>query len=211
MATKLLSPKQENMINFITEFLQDKGYPPSIRDIAVGCGISSTSVVAYNLNKIEQAGYIHRHSDISRGLKFLNRDGELVSVPIVGEIAAGKPIPVPASESRDTIPVAKVEVSRDLISGKDKVYALRVKSDSMLDALIGEEDVVLMEDTDRAENGDMAAVWLKREQKITLKKFYVEADFVRLQPANNQIKPIYTALNNVEIQGRVLAVIRRMA
>ena len=157
MATKLLSPKQENMINFITEFLRDKGYP------------------------------------------------------LVGEIAAGKPIPVPASESKNTIPVAKVEVSRDLIPGKGEVYALRVKSDSMLDALIEEGDVVLMEYTGRAENGDRAAVWLKREQKVTLKKFYVEADFARLQPANNQMKPIYTTLNNVEIQGRVLAVIRRMA
>jgi repressor LexA len=71
MAIKSLSPKQERIIKFVTEFLSDKGYPPTIRDIAAGCGISSTSVVAYNLNKLEQAGYIRRHSDISRGIKFL--------------------------------------------------------------------------------------------------------------------------------------------
>jgi len=84
MAVKSLSPKQERIINFVTEFLNDKGYPPTIRDIAAGCGISSTSVVAYNLNKLEQAGYIRRHSDISRGIKFLSpqhKGRKLVYIP----------------------------------------------------------------------------------------------------------------------------------
>jgi repressor LexA len=208
---KLLSPRQESIINFITGFLQGNGYPPSIRDIAAGCGISSTSVVAYNLNKLEQAGYIHRHNDISRGIKFLNRAGELVSVPIVGEIAAGEPIPVPASDSGNFIPMGRVEVSKELIRGKDEVYALRVKGDSMVDALIGHGDIVLMEYVNSAENGDMVAAWLRKEQEVTLKKFYVDSDYIRLQPANSKMKPVYTTLNNVEIQGKVLAVIRRMS
>jgi len=212
MAVKSLSPKQERIINFVTEFLNDKGYPPTIRDIAAGCGISSTSVVAYNLNKLEQAGYIRRYSDISRGIKFLSpqqKVGKLVYIPIVGVIAAGEPIPVP--DTGDIVPSEGLEVSEGLVRGRQDVYALRVKGDSMLDALIGDGDIVLMDYVGSAENGDMVAVWLKEEQEVTLKKFFAESNRIRLEPANRQMKPIYTTLDNVEIQGRVVAVIRRIS
>ncbi len=211
MAIKSLSPKQERIINFVTEFLNDKGYPPTIRDIAAGCEISSTSVVAYNLNKLEQAGYIRRHSDISRGIKFLTpqkKGRKLVHVPIVGVIAAGEPIPVP--DAGTIIPNEGLEVSKELIRGKQDIYALRVKGDSMLDALIGDGDIVLMDHVSSAEKGDMVAVWLKEEQEVTLKRFFSEPDHIRLEPANSQMKPIYTTPDNVEIQGRVVAVIRRI-
>ena len=212
MAVKSLSPKQERIINFVTEFLDDKGYPPTIRDIATGCGISSTSVVAYNLNKLEQAGYIRRHSDISRGIKFLTpekKGGKLVYIPIVGVIAAGEPIPVP--DTGDDIPNERLEVSEELVRGKQDIYGLRVKGDSMLDALIGDGDIVLMDYVGNAENGDMVAVWLKEEQEVTLKRFFAEPNRIRLEPANSQMKPIYTNQDNVEIQGRVVAVIRRIS
>jgi len=212
MAIKSLSPKQERIINFVTEFLRDKGYPPTIRDIAAGCGISSTSVVAYNLNKLEQAGYIRRHSDISRGIKFLTpqqKGGKLVYIPIVGVIAAGEPIPVP--ETGNIIPNEGLEVSEELVRGKQDIYALRVRGDSMLDALIGDGDIVLMNYGNSAENGDMVAVWLKAEQEVTLKRFFAEPNRIRLEPANSQMKPIYTTPDNVEVQGRVVAVIRRIS
>jgi len=212
MAIKSLSPKQERIINFVTEFLHDKGYPPTIRDIAAGCGISSTSVVAYNLNKLEQAGYIRRHSDISRGIKFLTpqeKGGKLVYIPVVGVIAAGEPIPVP--DTGNIIPNEGLEVSEELVRGKQDIYALRVRGDSMLDALIGDGDIVLMDYVGSAENGDMVAVWLKEEQEVTLKRFFAEPNRIRLEPANSQMKPIYTTPNNVEIQGRVVAVIRRIS
>jgi len=212
LAIKSLSAKQENIINFITDFLRDKGYPPSIRDIAAGCGISSTSVVAYNLNRLEQAGYIRRHSDISRGIEFLNReDRKLVYIPIVGEIAAGEPIPVPASDTGNIISTERLEVSGELLRGRQSVYALRVKGDSMLDALIRDGDIILMDYVNSAGNGDMVAVWLKKEQEVTLKKFFIEPNRIRLEPANSRIKPIYTTPDNVEIQGKVLAVIRRIS
>jgi repressor LexA len=212
MAVKSLSPKQERIINFVTEFLSDKGYPPTIRDIAAGCGISSTSVVAYNLNKLEQAGYIRRHSDISRGIKFLTpqkKGGKLVYIPIVGVIAAGEPIPVP--DTGNIAPNEGLEVSEELVRGKQDIYALRVRGDSMMDALIGEGDIVLMDHVGSAENGDMVAVWLKEEQEVTLKRFFAETNRIRLEPANRQMKPIYTTPDNVEIQGRVVAVIRRIS
>jgi repressor LexA len=212
MAIKSLSPKQEQIINFVTTFLHDKGYPPTIRDIAAGCGISSTSVVAYNLNKLEQAGYIRRYSDISRGIKFLNpqQKGEkLVYIPIVGVISAGEPIPVP--DTGTIIPNDGLEVSEELVRGKQDIYALRVKGDSMLDALIEDGDIVLMDYVSTAENGDMVAVWLREEQEVTLKRFFAEPNRIRLKPANSQMKPIYTTPDNVEIQGRVVAVIRRIS
>ena len=212
MAIKSLSPKQERIINFVTEFLSDKGYPPTIRDIAAGCGISSTSVVAYNLNKLEQAGYIRRHSDISRGIKFLTpqkKGGKLVYIPIVGVIAAGEPIPVP--DTGNIAPNEGLEVSKELVRGKQDIYALRVKGDSMLDALIGDGDIVLMDYVGSAENGDMVAVWLKEEQEVTLKRFFAEPNRIRLEPANRHMKPIYTTPDNVEIQGKVVAVIRRIS
>jgi len=213
MAIKSLSAKQERIINFVTEFLQDKGYPPTIRDIAAGCGISSTSVVAYNLNKLEQAGYIRRYSDISRGIKFLTpqqKGRKLVNIPIVGVIAAGEPIPVPASDTGNVLATEGLEVSEELLRGKQDVYALRVKGDSMLDALIGDGDIVLMDYVNSAENGDMVAVWLKEEQEVTLKRFFAEPNSIRLEPANKRMNAIYTTPDNVEIQGRVVAVIRRV-
>jgi len=213
MAIKSLSAKQERIINFVTEFLQDKGYPPSIRDIAAGCEISSTSVVAYNLNKLEQAGYIRRHSDISRGIKFLTpqqKGGKLVNISIVGVIAAGEPIPVPASDTGNVLATEGLEVSEELLRGKQDVYALRVKGDSMSDALIGDGDIVLMDYVNSAENGDMVAVWLKEEQEVTLKRFFAEPNRIRLVPANKRMTPIYTTPDNVEIQGRVVAVVRRV-
>ena len=213
MATKLLSSKQESIIRFIREFLRSHSYPPSVRDIAKGCSISSTSVVAYNLNKLAQAGYISRHSDISRGIELLNGTADirkLVCVPIVGEIAAGEPIPVPDSETTNVISTEGLEVSQQLTRGRQNVYALRVKGDSMLDALIRDGDIVLMDCVNSAEEGDMVAVWLKREQEVTLKKFYAEPNRVCLRPANTQMKPIYTTADNVEIQGKLVAVIRSM-
>jgi len=210
LATKALSSKQKRIIIFIHEFLRDKGYPPSIRDIADRCEISSTSVVAYNLDRLEEAGYIRRHSDISRGIELLNKQQDskrVVYIPIVGRIAAGEPIPVPASDSWNIPSSEGIEVAEELTKGK-QVYALRVKGNSMVDALIKDGDIVLMDFVSSIEEGEMAAVWLKREQEVTLKKVFTEPDRIRLEPANTQMKPIYTSSGNVEVQGKVIAVIR---
>ena len=213
MTTKAISSKQRRIVNFIREYFQDRGYPPSIRDIASGCQISSTSVVAYNLDRLEEAGYIRRRSDISRGIEFLDRqqgDRKLVYIPIVGTIAAGEPIPVPASDVGSIISTEGLEISEGLTKGRKNVYALRVKGDSMVDALIKDGDIVLMDYVTTAEEGEMVAVWLKKEQEVTLKKIFTQPNRIRLEPANSQMKPIYTNPDNVEIQGSVVAVIRPM-
>ena len=210
-----LSSKQQRIIDFIRRFLVDRGYPPSIRDIVSGCGISSTSVVDYNLNILEKKGYIRRHPEVSRGIALVARPPVTDSrfrIPVIGRIAAGEPIPVPTPETWDVTASAEtLEVTEDLTQGREEVYALRVKGSSMVDALINDGDVVLMQYVNAVENGEMAAVWLKAEKEATLKKFYVEPDGrVRLQPANSQMQPIYVEPDNVEIQGRVIAVIRQL-
>ena len=212
---KALSDKQQNIIRFIDRFLDDRGYPPTIRDIQAGCKISSTSVVDYNLDILEREGYIRRHAEVSRGLELLTRalaPGSLVPGPNIGQIAAGEPIPVPAPDTWDVTAAAEtLGIPRELTRSKEGVYALRVKGMSMVDALINDGDIVLMQYVNMVENGEMAAVWLKAEKEATLKKVYVEPDRIRLQPANSQMQPMYIAPDNVEIQGRVIAVIRQIA
>lgn len=209
MADKALSRKQKQIINFIRQYLRDNGYPPSVRDIVKGCDISSTSVVVYNLNKLERAGYIRRQSDISRGIELLEK--RLVYIPIIGEIAAGEPIPVLDPNKSAVTSDEGLEVSDDLIQRRGNIYAVKVKGESMVDALIGDGDIVLLSYADNVEEGDMTAVWLKKEQEITLKKLFKEGERVRLESANSQISPIYTSADNIDIQGKVVAVIRRMS
>jgi repressor LexA len=213
MTRKALSPKQGRILQFIRKFIDSRGYPPTVRDILGGCKISSTSVVAYNLARLEAGGYIRRHADISRGIELVsNRLGNrhTVTIPIIGEIAAGAPIPVPDSEAWETVAREELVVTEDLTRSKQRVYALRVKGNSMIDALIKDGDIVVMEYVTSAENGDMVAAWLKTEKEVTLKKLFREDDRVRLEPANSQIQPIYTSPDNVEVQGKVITVIRQL-
>ncbi len=212
---KKLSDKQRRIIKFIDRFLNDKGYPPSIRDIQAGCKISSTSVVDYNLNILESKGHISRHAEVSRGIKLLTKTHEninMVSVPVIGTIAAGVPIPVPGPDTWDVAAVSDtMNVPQELTRGREGVYALKVKGTSMIDALINDGDIVLMQQVSAVGNGEMAAVWLKSEKEATLKKVYAEPERVRLQPANTTMKPIYAVPGNVEIQGRVIGVIRQVS
>ncbi len=211
---KKLSEKQKRIITFIDRFLNDRGYPPSIRDIQSGCDISSTSVVDYNLRILEEREYISRHADVSRGIKLLNRSSvsnAVVAVPVIGVIAAGEPIPVPTPDTWDVAAVSEtMEVPSELTKGRGNVYALRVKGLSMIDALINDGDVVLMQQVNTVENGEMAAVWLKAEKEATLKKVYAEPGRIRLQPANTQMQAIYAEPENVEVQGKVVAVVRQV-
>jgi repressor LexA len=211
---KKISEKQKLIINFIERFSNDKGYPPSIRDIQTGCRISSTSVVDYNLNILETRGYLRRHAEVSRGIQLLNREknnDSMVAIPIVGMIAAGVPIPAMTPETWDVAAVSEMmKVPRELTRDKKNVYALRVKGLSMVDAFINDGDIVIMQSVNAVENGEMAAVWLNEEKEVTLKKVYIEPDRIRLQPANEQMQPIYVSPDNLGVQGKVIAVIRQV-
>jgi repressor LexA len=205
---KGLSDKQARILDFINRFQRDRDYPPTVRDIQRGCQISSTSVVEYNLRVLEREGYFERDREVSRGIKLHGR--RPVRVPIIGHIAAGEPIPVPTPDTWNMEETESLDVTEELTRGKEGLYALKVKGTSMIDALIGDGDLVLMQQVATAENGEMVAVWLKGEREATLKRFYLESERVRLQPANEEMAPIYADPENVAIQGKVIGVIRKL-
>lgn len=204
-----LSERQKGMLKFIADFMRRHGYPPTIREIGGKVGISSTSVVNYNLGILERGGYIERDREISRGLRLPGGRASLsdrIQVPLCGRIAAGDPIPIPD----DSFPSETIELTRDILKEEEGLYALEVKGESMIDALVHDGDIVIMKHQKEAENGEMVAVWLRDRGETTLKKIYHEGKRIRLQPANPLLEPIYVHPADVEIQGKVMVVIRRL-
>ena len=215
VSSKKMPPRRQRILGFLQEFYLENGIPPTVRDIQKACDISSTSVVDYNLDKLEQAGYINRRPDVARGIKILDQDGQPVSnaprVQIVGAIAAGIPIPAWSTEaSESSQEFDTVEVAPELQRQHGTLFALRVKGTSMIDALIDDGDVVIIKPSDTVNNGETVVAWLKEEEETTLKKFYAEGSQVRLQPANSTMDPIYCAADNVEVRGKVVSVIRQL-
>jgi repressor LexA len=207
-----LSERQRKILEFIKSFALDNGYPPTIREIGQAVGISSTSVVNYNLNALQKEGYIMRDRTVSRGIRLaeslegLRAVADVIQVPLLGRIAAGTPIPVP----EDGFAGETIELTRDIVPAGDGIYALQVRGDSMTDAFINSGDVVVMRHQETADDGDMVAAWLVNEEETTLKRYYHEGDRIRLQPENSQMEPIFVAPENLQIQGKVLAVIRHV-
>ncbi len=212
-----LSQRQNGILDYIQKFMKETGYPPSIRDIQDKLKISSTSVVAYNLRKLEERGLIERDNKVSRGIKMPGVEAVETAisaivantrrVPLAGMIAAGQPIPVPDSTTEEFF-----DVPSDLISDRVKdVYALRVKGNSMIDALIADGDTVLMHYQETVENGQMAAVRVVDRNEVTLKKIYFEGTQVKLQPMNPTMESWYEPAANVQVQGRVVGVVRSMS
>jgi len=199
------------ILNFIGKFLNERGYAPTVRDIARGCNISTPSVVQHHLNTLERQGHIRRDPEVFRSIQLVERKREVISrVPLLGAIAAGKPIPVPAPDTWTTVPEETLQLTEEVTQGKKDVYALKVKGTSMIDAFVDDGDIVLIQPTTKVEDGEMAVVWLKTEQEVTLKKVYHEAGRIRLQPANKEMKPIYYKPEDVEIQGKVVGVLRKL-
>jgi len=212
-----ISGKQRRILAFVGEYINDNGYPPSMREICSAASISSTSVVSYNLDRLEEAGYIVRDREVSRGLRLAEAGQAEVMptgtlrLPLLGRIVAGEPVPVPSSDFA-LMGDETIEVSRELLGDPDGLYALEVEGDSMVDALVNDGDIVIMRQQERVENGEMAAVWLRGAGEVTLKHFYQEqGGRVRLQPANPTMGPIYVDdPSRVVVQGKVVMVIRKL-
>ncbi len=210
-----LSPRQEQILEFVREYHTDRSYMPSVREIQAGCGLSSTSVVDYNLRILEREGYLHRSPDISRAIELVGEEQssavELVKIPVLGTIAAGDPIPVPdplAWTSEDT---ERISLPPELTPRRsEELFALRVKGYSMIDALVTDGDLVIVQPSADARDGEMVAAYLKLEETVTLKRFFLEGENVRLQPENAQMDPIIIPAENVRVHGRVVGVIRRV-
>ncbi|NJP05901.1 MAG: transcriptional repressor LexA [Chloroflexaceae bacterium] len=212
-----LSPRQESILNYIQQFISDHGYSPSIRDIQMNLKISSTSVVAYNLKALQEKGKLNREGKISRGIKLPGMRsvedlaaGVGFQVPLLGVITAGTPLPNPEDTSTNTTEMVEVPPALGVSDRLNDVYALRVRGQSMIDALIDDGDIVLMRYQETAENGQMVAAMLVNDNAVTLKRFYHEGERIRLQPANSTMSPIYTPPDNVLIRGRVVGVIRSL-
>jgi repressor LexA len=224
-----LGQRHKRILSFLEDFQVQNGYPPSIREIGENTQISSTSVVNYYLNQLEEMEYIERQSNVSRGIRVLkNLAGdltqkvrqatdaisELINIPLVGNIVAGEPMPVPPSDFNYYDPESGIDIARSLLPARertDQLYALKVHGDSMIDAMVNDGDIVIMKKVDQAHNGEMVAIWLRDRDETTLKYFFLENGHVRLQPANPSMKPIIIDDPNVvEVQGKVILVIRQL-
>jgi len=202
---------RSRILNFIRRFLDQRGYAPTVRDIARGCNISTPSVVQYHLNMLEEQGFIRRDPEVFRSIQLVERKREAISrVPLLGTIAAGSPIPVPAPDAWTTTPEETLHLTGELTQDKKDIYALRVKGTSLVDAFVDDGDIVIIQQTSTVADGELAAVWLKTQEEVTLKKLYREKGRIRLQPANKTMQPMYFPPEEVEIQGKVIAVLRKL-
>jgi repressor LexA len=204
-----LSDRQQRILDFVGEYTADHGYPPSIREIGQAVGISSTSVVDYNLRALERGGLIRRDREVSRGLGIVGQSPAarplMARIPIVGRIAAGEPIE--ALEQHDDF----LELGAGTVP--DGCYALQVKGKSMIEDLIDDGDLVVIRPQETANNGDIVVALLmsqgpSTEGVATLKRLYRERDQVRLQPANASMQPIYVDPDQLRVQGKVVSVVR---
>lgn len=214
-----LSERQARILEFIRSYLEAHNYPPTIREIGKAVQITSTSVVKYNLERLQDKGYIVRSGEVSRGLRLSEgpslvpaRPGleRLVEVPKLGIISAGTPISA-YGQQEDPFAGDTLALTADLAPDGDKIYALQVKGDSMIDALVCDGDWVIIKHQSTAQRGEMVVAWIKDREETTLKYYHPEGALARLQPANPAYEPIYVPADQLEIQGKVVAVVRQLA
>jgi repressor LexA len=230
---KGLSDRQKKILEVLESFQVKNGYPPSIREICEKASISSTSVVNYYLEQLEEMGYIERDRRISRGVRLLKpldetaqsiaspfrqavqEVSELLQIPILGPIAAGELMPIPSSDFAYYDSESKIEIPQSQLPAREKgkdLFALEVQGDSMIDAMVNDGDIVIMKPAQEARNGEMVAIWLQDNNETTLKYFFRENGHVRLQPANPTMKPIIIEdPSTLEIRGKVIMVIRQIS
>jgi repressor LexA len=203
-----ITRRQRELYDFLSRFVAEKGYSPSYEEIKEGMGLSSLATVHKHVTNLEKKGLLSRDYNRSRSIDLLPPKGKLkqsmaintaVVLPLVGRIAAGSPIE--AIQNNETISLA------DFVRSKE-VFVLQVRGESMQDEAILDGDYVLVEKTKTAHNGDIV-VALVDTTDATLKRFYREGDNIRLQPSNAAMEPIIVPAAAVEIQGRVIGVLRK--
>jgi repressor LexA len=199
---RALSERQQNMLRFIRVYIGDHARPPTVREIGNAVGISSTSVVDYNLRILERDGHLKRERELSRGIELPGRGAP--SIQVIGRIAAGEPIEA-IEDPMDTVEVPQRYVDQGC-------YALRVKGKSMIEDAIDDGDIVVIKPQETADNGEKVVALITSgasgQGEATLKRLYRERDRIRLQPANSEMQPIYVAPEDLLIQGKVVYQIR---
>lgn len=203
---KKLTKKQEEVLTFIKKFVVSHGYPPSVREICKGMDLSSPATVHTHLKQLELKGIIRKENSKFRTLELLveneyvEKDEELVKVPLLGKISCGNPIEA-IEQPNDffTIPAA-------LIPAKESIFTLKCSGDSMINVGIYDGDYVIVQKQKIARNGDIV-VALTEENEVTLKTFYKEKNHIRLQPENDTLDPII--LDNCTILGKAIGLYRK--
>ena len=201
---KGLTKRQREILNYLMESMQDRGYPPSVREVGAALGLTSSSTVHSHLAALEKKGYIHRDPSKPRAIEIL-KDGasqapkRVVNVPILGHIAAGQPI-LAEENIEDVFPLP-----RDFVR-EDASFILRVRGESMIDAGIYDGDYLIVRQQATANNGEIVAALLGEE--ATVKRLFRERDHIRLQPENKTMSPIIT--RDVTILGKAIGLIRRL-
>jgi repressor LexA len=224
---KPLSERQNKILAFIRDYVQENTRPPTIREIGRAADISSTSVVNYNLTKLKEKGFLEREAEVSRGLRLtkkameifgeaVNGVSEAVSrvmrIPMMGDIVAGEPIESGNDGFGTYDEEDAIELSASMLPDRtDDLFALRVSGDSMIDAMVNDGDIVIMQKANTARNGEMVAVWVRGDDTTTLKYFFNEGERIRLQPANPTMEPIYVDADRLDVQGKVMMVLRQTA
>lgn len=198
-----LSTKQREILEYMKSEVRDKGYPPSVREICEAVGLKSTSTVHGHLSRLEKKGLIRRDPTKPRAIEILDTRVEtphhsLVHVPIVGSISAGTPI-LAVENIEDTFPLPE-----EYVHNSDS-FMLRVKGESMIEAGIFDRDLILVRQQSDAKNGDIVVALI--EDYATVKTFYKEKDFIRLQPENASMSPII--VKDVKILGKVTGLFRK--
>jgi repressor LexA len=206
-----ITDRQTRMKAFIEEYFSEHGYAPSYREIMKNVGIPSLSVVRYNLERLQREGLLERDPRVARGIR-PRRTSEQQSIRVWGYIQAGEPTPVPGVSEPVFGEDEALSISQDLLPRDADLFALVVRGDSMIDAMVHDGDFVILKPQHEARNGEMVAIWLKNREETTLKYFFNENGKVRLQPANPTMQPILidNPDENLEIRGKVVMVIRPM-
>lgn len=201
-----LYKRQRQIVDFIAQYIQKYGYSPTLQEIADALQVSSLATVHEHLQALIKKKVLKKYDGAIRGIELLDRTflrfSDAVDLPILGFIAAGRPI------DPFTDPNATFKVSPELISGKSRAYVLQVKGDSMIEDGILDGDFVVIEEKQEVLDGDIVVALLDNGL-ATLKRFFKESTRVRLEPANSTMQPIYAA--NVRIQGKCVGLIRKFA
>jgi repressor LexA len=201
-----LSERQENILTYINHSVEERGYPPSIREIGNRVGISSTSVVNYNLQILERDGYIRRDREVSRGIELVGPNASrpiVMRIPVVGRIAAGVPIEA-IEDPSDVVELPAGSIPRGC-------FALRVKGSSMIEDHIEDGDLVVVRPQSSVENGEIAVAILQDVTEnggATLKRFYRQGERVRLEPRNPTMAAVIVPASQVQIRGKVIKLVR---
>jgi repressor LexA len=205
---KKLSKRQQDILEFIKKEVQLKGYPPSVREIGEAVGLASSSTVHGHLARLESKGLIRRDPTKPRAIEILDQEilkpiysGSIINVPILGKVTAGQPITA-IENVEDYFPIPDRYVSPD-----EKVFMLEIMGDSMIEAGIFNGDLVLVRQQHTANNGDIV-VAMTEEDEATVKRFFKEKEYFRLQPENSMLEPII--LKSVSILGKVIGVYRTL-